>query len=128
MAVGGLTEIELEVPESGLLIGDKVLAWRRVGIWTMGGVPCVISRVQGIQSYYVNAGREFIFHEASGNLEGFRVRRMMPLLTRHPVVNGVAHLGPRRVPDWPKKCPRCQRADSAVLLFQSWDCRHGCFK
>lgn len=32
------------------------------------------------------------------------------------------------IPDWPHKCPRCQRAESAVLLFNSWDCKHGCFK
>jgi hypothetical protein len=34
----------------------------------------------------------------------------------------------RKVADWPKQCPKCGRAESAVLLFSSWDCRHGCFK
>jgi hypothetical protein len=31
-------------------------------------------------------------------------------------------------PDWPLACPRCKREHSAVLLFQTWDCQHGCFK
>ncbi len=38
------------------------------------------------------------------------------------------HVLPRRIPDWPLRCPKCQSPDSAVLLFQTWDCKHGCFK
>lgn len=40
----------------------------------------------------------------------------------------VAPSGPAKaVADWPLKCPRCGRADAAVMLFSSMDCRWGCF-
>lgn len=32
------------------------------------------------------------------------------------------------IPDWPLACPKCQRGQSAVLLFQGYDCKHGCYK
>lgn len=34
---------------------------------------------------------------------------------------------PKVVPDWPLPCPRCQKPQSAVLLFNGMDCRNGCF-
>lgn len=33
----------------------------------------------------------------------------------------------RKVPDWPLTCPKCHRPQSAVLLFNFYDCKHGCF-
>jgi hypothetical protein len=34
---------------------------------------------------------------------------------------------PRAVQDWPCRCPKCGRANAAVLLFTSYDCRFGCY-
>jgi hypothetical protein len=57
------------------------------------------------------------------------VRRDMPLNTYYPVVNATFKIpAGRSIPDWPLPCPKCGRRDSAVLLFSSFDCKHGCYK
>ena len=46
------------------------------------------------------------------------------------VVNATANFGQpaKTIPNWPISCPRCGKAASAVLLFQGYDCRHGCYR
>lgn len=59
----------------------------------------------------------------------------MPVVTTQPGWNATVPidgkdpaLAPKKaVADWPARCPRCGRDGSAVLLFSSWDCKHGCF-
>ena len=41
-----------------------------------------------------------------------------------PVVNGTFRVS---VPEYPAVCPRCRRAQSAVVLFTSVECKHGCY-
>lgn len=57
----------------------------------------------------------------------FDILRYMQVLYSGPVVNATVDIGPRVIPDWPKDCPRCGRANSAVLLALTWDCKYGCF-
>ncbi len=56
-------------------------------------------------------------------------REPQVVIYTHPVVNRVFTIPmARRVPDWPLRCPKCQRPDAAVLLFQTYDCKHGCYR
>ena len=34
----------------------------------------------------------------------------------------------KTVSDWPIACPKCHRNESAVLLFSTYDCKHGCYR
>jgi hypothetical protein len=50
----------------------------------------------------------------------------LPFRAARPPV-ATAATAPRAIKDWPSTCPRCGRAESAIALFSSMECRHGCF-
>jgi hypothetical protein len=55
-----------------------------------------------------------------------RVRDLKDLPSRTPAPP-TRSVAPPRIKDWPATCPRCGRAESAIALFSSMECRHGCF-
>lgn len=61
----------------------------------------------------------------------FLVRRAGLGIVAAPPVNATftvpAGRASRTIPDWPLPCPRCGKANSAVTLFSTTECRWGCF-
>jgi hypothetical protein len=55
-----------------------------------------------------------------------KVRDLKDLPSRTPAPP-TRSVNPPRIKDWPATCPRCGRAESAIVLFSSMECRHGCF-
>lgn len=129
--------MRLRVPDTAIQLGDQILAWYEpVQGWSNGGTPLTVVQLDRGRIYVSSRGVPpgIMFH-AVGATQGYMFEIERPgavLVTSQPMYQGVAHLGPPnagpKIPDWPKQCPKCGRANAAVLLFQSWDCRHGCFK
>jgi hypothetical protein len=131
-----LTEVEMEVPTDALHDGDVLQALvypdRLSGARTRNdswkGMTIRGDKALTIHGTPWGAVKDLVYPPT----HRFLVRRKVPVLTTYPtypVVNGTFSVSPtRRVPDWPHPCPKCRRPTSAVLLFQSWDCKHGCFK
>lgn len=122
----------MEVPTDAVLDGDELLELR----WP-GGAN---ASWRGI---YVRNGTVY---RPNGSLWGkpadlaypsdyrFLVRRQVAGAVAAPPVNGTFTVPAgspgrtsRAISDWPLPCPRCGKANAAVTLFSTTECRWGCF-
>lgn len=126
------TTVVMEVGEHDVLVGDVVSNWKKLGHWVYADdkVNVTVTRIAANGGLYaLQGGLEYNFHQCGGGVELFRVRRScfigLPQLTPSTPSTGS---GKKTIADWPIACPKCARSESAVLLFQGYDCKHGCYK
>lgn len=115
---------EVRIPCEDLRAGDVILGW-----WKPGMSGC---------TYWTGSTREYVVSASGLRMDVKWWQRLYPgdyqvrrNVVAAPPVNAtfkvpVGQAG-RAIPDWPLPCPRCGKANSAVTLFSTTDCRWGCF-
>lgn len=129
---------EIEVAQEDVRVGDTVLAFRWEdtalkwitidGVWKWNRVTPQTVHVVDANGIGINKDVERwgYWHTFSSGRVTVRVRREV---AQQPAFGTSSpHAPASRIPDWPLQCTRCGRPESAVLLFSSYDCRHGCFR
>ena len=123
-----MTTVEMEVGERDVQVGDRIIGWTytpQAGWTNAGGTTTSKVDAEGLLTA---AGWRFHAY-GRPNVHRFRVRRDLHLNVTQPVVNATFKIpAGRSIPDWPLQCPKCHRYASAVLLFSSFDCKHGCYR